>query len=146
MGTEVIAVPEGADLVLDLRFESVMEGILVSGEVTGDAVGECVRCLDQVTHAVSADIQELFVYPDRSVDNDDEVVSTLHDETVNLEGTVRDAVVLTLPFQPVCSPDCPGLCSECGAALRDDPDHSHQTQDPRWAALTDLRLDARQDT
>src|SRR3954463_4742666 len=48
LGTDVIGVPEGSDLELDLRLEAVMEGILVSGTIRGGTVGECVRCLDMV--------------------------------------------------------------------------------------------------
>lgn len=48
---------------------------------------------------------------------------------------LRDAVVLALPMQPVCQDDCPGLCSECGVRLADDPDHHHDAVDIRWAAL-----------
>jgi uncharacterized protein len=47
-------------------------------------------------------------------------------------------VVPALPFKPVCRDDCPGLCSECGARLADDPDHHHEVLDPRWAALSAL--------
>jgi uncharacterized protein len=50
-------------------------------------------------------------------------------------------VVPALPFQPVCRDDCPGLCSECGARLADDPDHHHDVVDPRWSALQGLALD-----
>ncbi len=49
-------------------------------------------------------------------------------------------MVPSLPFQPVCDPDCPGLCSRCGARLMDDPDHSHEESDPRWSALQSLTL------
>ena len=60
------------------------------------------------------------------------------DDLVDLEPALRDTVVPALPFQPLCRPDCPGLCSECGARLADDPDHSHETLDPRWNALSGL--------
>ena len=59
-------------------------------------------------------------------------------DLMDLEEVVRDAVVTSLPFQPVCRDDCPGLCSECGARLADDPDHHHDVIDPRWSALADL--------
>ena len=66
-------------------------------------------------------------------------VSRLQDDLVDLEPLLRDAVVLALPFQPLCQDDCPGLCVECGARLADDPDHAHdEPVDPRWAALAAL--------
>jgi uncharacterized protein len=140
LGTDVIGIPEGSDLELDLRLEAVMEGVLVSGTVRGVATGECVRCLDDVRVDVDADIQELYVYPGRTPEGeDDEDLRELQDELIDLEPGLRDAVVLALPFTPVCREDCPGLCSECGARLADDPEHTHDSADPRWAALTELQ-------
>ena len=64
------------------------------------------------------------------------------DDLIDLEPLLRDAVVLALPFQPLCQDDCPGLCTECGARLADDPDHRHDAPvDPRWAGLTALTQD-----
>ena len=139
LGTDVMGVPRGADLELDVRLESVLEGVLVSGTVRGLAAGECVRCLDAVTFDVDAEIQELFVYPGRAQEEDDEEeIREIEDDLIDLEPVIRDAVVPTLPFQPVCRDDCPGLCSECGARLADDPAHQHDVADPRWAALASL--------
>ena len=144
LGTAVIGIPEGADLELDLRLEAVMEGVLVSGAVRGRAVGECVLCLDEVTEPVDVTLSELFVYPERAAvaaqdgDEDDEDLRELDGDFLDLEPALRDAVVPMLPFQPVCRPDCPGLCSLCGARLADEPGHTHETLDPRWAALGGL--------
>lgn len=145
LGTVVIGIPEGSDLELDLRMESVMEGVLVSGTVSGVAVGECVRCLEQVTEPVTVDLTELFAYPERAragaAAGDDEAEdeeSLLEDDLADLEPPLRDSVVTALPFQPLCSPDCPGLCSECGARLADDPGHHHDVVDPRWSALQSM--------
>jgi uncharacterized protein len=137
LGTDVVGVPEGSDLELDLRLESVMEGVLVSGSVRGRATGECVRCLGEVDLEVDLELQELYVYPGRSPqgEDDEDELRELKDDLVDLEPALRDAVVLALPFKPVCRDDCPGLCSECGARLADDPDHHHESVDPRWAAL-----------
>ncbi|WP_425956565.1 YceD family protein [Xylanimonas sp. McL0601] len=142
LGTVVIGIPEGADLVVGLRLESVMEGVLVSGVVRGTAVGECVRCLDPVTEEVTVRVQELFGYPERlraaEAAGDDELEdeeAVLDGELADIEPAVRDSVVTALPFQPLCRPDCPGLCSVCGARLADDPDHTHDVVDPRWSAL-----------
>jgi uncharacterized protein len=136
LGTEIIGIPEGTDLELSLRLEAVMEGVLVNGMVSGVAVGECIRCLEEVRLDLDAPIAELFSYPEnRVVEDKDEEVREVEDELINLEPALRDAVVLALPFQPVCREDCPGLCSECGVLLADNPGHGHETADPRWAAL-----------
>lgn len=138
LGTEVIGVPEGSDIDLDLRLESVMEGVLVSGTATGGVAGECVRCLDDVEQDLYVDVQELFVYPGRAREDDEDELREIEDDLIDFEPALRDAVVLALPFQPVCDEDCPGLCSQCGARLADDPDHQHIDVDPRWAALQGL--------
>lgn len=141
LGTAVIGIPTGDDLDLDLRLEAVMEGILVSGTVRGRAVGECVRCLGEVVEDVDAELQELYVYPERArvavEDGDDEEdVRELVGDLVDIEPALRDTVVPALPFRPVCDPDCSGLCPECGERLAvAGPDHMHETIDPRWSDL-----------
>lgn len=143
-GTAVVAVPEGQPLTVELRLESVVEGVLVTGAVRADAIGACVRCLDPVDVPVDARFQELFAYVDRldhhrSVgDEEADEELRVEDGLIDLDPVLRDAVVLALPFQPVCDPDCPGLCSQCGAHLADDPSHHHDVIDPRWSALSAL--------
>jgi uncharacterized protein len=139
MGNAVIGVRKGATLDIEVRLEALHDGILVSGEVDTVAEGECVRCLIDVKLPVEVEFQELFAYSfDEAFDY------TVQDDHVDLEPLVRDAVVLSLPFQPVCQEDCLGLCPECGVRLLDNPGHEHEAPvDPRWAALADLdRLDA----
>ena len=140
LGIEVLSVPEGSPIEFDLRLEAVMEGVLVTGTARAALEGECVRCLEPISDEIEVRFQELFVYDDREVDPDEELeVSKLQDDLVDLEPLLRDAVVLALPFQPLCQDDCPGLCTECGARLADDPDHTHgEPVDPRWAALVTL--------
>ncbi|MDF6018561.1 DUF177 domain-containing protein [Streptomyces sp. JH34] len=146
----VIGVPENAPLALDLRLESVMEGVLVTGTARATAEGECVRCLEPLTLEVEADFQEMFSYPDaddrnrsRTADpvddaEDDEDRFFLEDDSFDLEPVLRDAVVLALPLQPVCKETCAGLCSECGIRLDENPEHHHDAVDIRWAALQGL--------
>lgn len=143
LGIEVLRVPEGSPVDLDLRLEAVMEGVLVTGSASVELDGECVRCLEPISDSAEVDFQELFVYADQhdSAEEDDEV-STLEGDLVDLEPLLRDAVVLALPFQPLCVDDCPGLCPECGVRLADDPDHAHEEPiDPRWAGLAALQQD-----
>ena len=130
--------PEGSDLQLDIRLESVVEGVLVTGTATARAAGECVRCLDPLERELHASFQELYVYPD-SGGADDEETLRLEGDLIDLEPVVRDAVVLALPLAPVCRDGCRGLCPECGMRLNADPEHRHEAVDPRWAALTGYR-------
>ncbi len=132
LGIEVVGVPEGADVELQLRLESVMEGVLVSGTARAPLAGECARCLDPIDGNVEADIQEMYVFDG---DDADEEERRVEGELIDLEPTLRDAVVLALPQAPLCRDDCPGLCSQCGARLADDPGHAHSLDAPRWGAL-----------
>ena len=146
LGTDVIAVPAGAALHLDLLLESVMDGILVTGTVSGTVEGECVRCLKPLSEDFTVEITELYAYPDtlegHEADEDEDPVPVVEDDTIDLLDTVVDAVVLDLPFNPVCREDCEGLCSECGIPLADNPGHAHEEPiDPRWAALSKLASD-----
>jgi uncharacterized protein len=137
LGIEVLSVPEGSPVEFDLRLEAVMEGVLVTGTAEAGLVGECVRCLDAIDDDIVADFQELFVYDESDAGEDE--ASRLEGDLVDLEPLLRDAVVLALPFQPLCREDCPGLCIECGARLADDPDHQHEEAiDPRWVTLQGL--------
>ncbi|UYM05693.1 YceD family protein [Solicola gregarius] len=138
IGVDMLRVPEGDPIALALRLESVMEGVLVTGTASVDLVGECVRCLTDVTDTLTVDVQELYLYDDADPD-EDEQTSRMDGELLDLEPAVRDAIVLSLPHNPLCTPDCPGLCPQCGFRLADDPDHGHEEPvDPRWAALRDL--------
>lgn len=135
LGLDAVGVPKGADIELDMRLESVMEGVLVSGWARAPLAGECVRCLEGFESDLDVSFQELYVYPDSEAD---EGAPRLVGDLLDLEPVLRDAVVLALPLQPRCREDCPGLCVQCGARLADDPEHHHEVADPRWAALQGL--------
>jgi DUF177 domain-containing protein len=148
LGAMSLSVPEGSDLALDLRLESVVEGVLVSGTATAQVTGECSRCLDPVTDEVTVDLAELYVYPETDargrviprdpVPDDERDEAMLEGDLLDLEPALRDAVVLALPIAPVCRDECPGLCPQCGFRLEQDPNHQHDLVDARWAALAGL--------
>ncbi|MDO5494359.1 MAG: YceD family protein [bacterium] len=145
MGTEVIGVPEGSPLHLDLRVESASDGVYVSGSVTGELEGQCVRCLDPIREELDMTVAELYLFPESLAraeeDGDEEAAEmlTTDGETLDLEPMVRDTVVTELPFQPLCRADCPGLCPECGIRMEDaEEGHGHEVIDPRFAALAGL--------
>jgi len=135
---ELIGVPEGAEIELAIRLESVMEGVLVTGELDVPVVGSCARCLEPIEDTLHLDVQELYAYPGSTTEatSEEDEVRRLEGDFLDLEPLVRDTVVLSLPLAPVCTEDCAGLCVDCGLRLDDLPaDHTHEVVDARWAAL-----------
>jgi uncharacterized protein len=141
IGLEMTGIAPGAPLDLDLRVESVSEGVLVSGTLSAPITGECSRCLTPFTERIDVDLTELFAYPDsltEATTEEDEVGRVIND-FVDLRQPIVDAVGLELPFSPVCRTDCPGLCPKCGVALATaEPGHHHHDIDPRWAKLATM--------
>jgi uncharacterized protein len=141
VGAGLALVPVGADVALDLRFEAVSEGVLVTGSAVAPVTGECARCLDPVASTMEVSFQELYLYQSGAADEEaDDEERFLDGDLLDLEPAFRDAVVLALPLSPLCREDCPGLCPECGAHLAEvGPDHGHgENVDPRWAALRQI--------
>jgi uncharacterized protein len=131
LGEGMAVVRQGSELALDVRLESVHEGILASVELDATAEGECSRCLIDIALPVEVEFQELFAYH-----SGEAFEYEAQDDHVDLESLIRDAVVLALPFQPVCRPDCPGLDPVTGQRLADHPELVRPEEtDPRWAAL-----------
>jgi len=147
LGVAMARVPAGSPIELDLRLESVLEGILVSGTADMQIAAECSRCLDPFDWHQEVELSELFAYPPTDArghlvdeaDDSDDPLPVVRDDIVDLHPTLRDAVVLDLPLAPLCGEDCLGLCPDCGVRLQDDPQHTHEVTDPRWAALAALR-------
>jgi uncharacterized protein len=140
----MIGVSPGAEIDLDLRLESVVEGVLVTGTADVPLTGECGRCLEPIDDRLTVDLQELFAYADSTTDltGEDDETARMEGDFLDLEPVLRDAVVLALPLTPLCRQDCAGLCVDCGERLDDLPeDHAHAATDPRWAALQGLDTD-----
>lgn len=134
--TELVGVPEGAELTLDIQLEAVSEGVLVTGTVRAPLTGECARCLEPLRQAAEVPFAELYNYEQvRGPDSDDGY--SLEGDLLDLEPVLRDALVLALPLAPLCRDDCPGLCAECGVQLaKAGAGHGHAAGiDPRWAGL-----------
>jgi len=151
IGVPLIAVPEGDIVELDIRLESVTEGVLASADIYAIAHGECIRCLDPVEVIVDRKIQELYRYEPtnekgRKKRRDDEDVDLEGEEELQMEGDlmdleipVIDAIILTLPVNPLCSEECLGLCPDCGEKWENLPEgHAHEVIDARWSGLDGL--------
>ncbi len=153
VGVPLIGVQVGAIIEVDARLEAVTEGILLSAEIFAVATGECIRCLDPVELDVERTIQELYLYEDDGAkkkshhkkpapvedDLEEEDLLYLDGVIMDLEPPIRDAIVLNLPVNPLCDPDCLGLCPDCGQKWATLPeDHRHEVIDARWAGLDGL--------
>ncbi|WP_255434340.1 YceD family protein [Auritidibacter ignavus] len=138
METPVVRVVPGSAIELDLRMDSLHDGILVSGDVNAELRGECSRCLDPLSEDLNVSISELYQYvPDPELDPEEQRL--IVNDAIDIELPVIDAVLSAFPFKPVCKPDCQGLCDQCGVRLDEvDEDHHHEQLDPRWAALAAL--------
>src|SRR3954453_17327233 len=83
LGIEVLRVPEGSPVDLDLRLEAVMEGVLVTGTARAALDGGGARGLEPISDEIEARFQELFVYDEHQTSHDeDDEVSTLEGDLV----------------------------------------------------------------
>jgi uncharacterized protein len=116
----------GGGYALRLRFEAGL-------------TGPCMRCLEDAAPTVVVDVREVD-QPGGSEEMQSPYVSA---QDLDLEAWARDAYALAMPNQVLCTPDCAGLCPECGANLNQaGPEHRHEAApDPRWAKLRELRLE-----
>ena len=151
IGIPLIAVPEGDLVELDIRLESVAQGVLASAEIYAVAHGECIRCLDPVEVVIDRKLQELYRYEptnekgrkkrreDEDVDLEGEEELQMEGDLMDLEIPIIDAIILTLPVNPLCSDECLGLCPDCGEKWEKLPEgHAHEVIDARWSGLDGL--------
>ena len=123
----------------DLLLESVVEGILVSGHLEGETSLSCARCLQVFGGRFGVDVDEMFVVG-AAPGGDEYPLDPAG--SIDPEPMVRDAVMLQLPFSPLCRPDCRGLCERCGKDRNTGAcTCAPRSSDPRWAALEEIRFD-----
>ncbi|HEX2425279.1 MAG TPA: YceD family protein [Actinomycetota bacterium] len=135
--TELAAVRPEAPIEGELTLESVVEGIFVTGSVGGRMTLRCARCLREFEAEFDVAMNELYVREPGS--EDDYVLAD--DLMLDPEPMVRDAVVLQMPFSPLCRPDCLGLCERCGGDRNIGECRCGPDVDPRWSALEALFTD-----
>lgn len=142
-----IDLPDGLTLAEPIRgrvrITRTNRGVLADARLTTSLAGECARCLRPLTTPIDIVLDEEYLpsidlTSGRPVPRDDEPEAlrlTDHHE-LDLEPSVRDAIIIAEPIAPLDRPDCPGLCIVCGLPL-DDGDHDHPTDDidPRLEAL-----------
>ena len=128
-------VPEGGLVSFDGQLESIPKGVVASGSVRSPWVGECRRCARPLDGELELHVSERFL---EGAAPDDEAYP-IEGDLADLGPMIRDAIILELPLAPLCSEDCRGLCTSCGADLNEGPCGCEAPTDPRWATLDVLR-------
>ena len=130
--------PSTVDVVLDISRMSG-EGYALRLRTSSTLRGPCMRCLADASLRIDVDAREV----DQPCGGDELASPYVHDDELDVAAWTRDAIVLGLPSQVLCRPDCAGLCPVCGENLNEaGPDHAHESApDPRWAKLSELNFD-----
>lgn len=118
-------------------------GVLVEGQFEGMVVTQCSRCLSDVVVPVSVEIEEEFqptidVVRGTHLPLEEEDAALLIDEQhiLDLSEVLRQSLLLAIPMQPLCMPDCAGLCPVCGQDLNQGTCECVAAEvDPRWQDL-----------
>lgn len=128
-------VPEGAEGALELTMEALSDGLTVNGVVHVPWEGECRRCLEMTSGVVTAEIAEVFK------DHPEGEILPIVSDSIDLGQVVHDAAILALPLAPLCRDDCVGPDPDEFPVVTADAEAA-APQDPRWAALAELRFDS----
>lgn len=136
LGTETYAVTPGPVPVTLDAARMAGGGYSLRLRFTAGLRGTCMRCLQDAAPDFEIDAREIH-----QEGGGEELASPyVQAELLDLEAWAHDALLLALPPQVLCRPDCRGLCPECGIDLNADPGHEHERPpDPRWAALDELK-------
>jgi uncharacterized protein len=129
-----------------VRLHRTNQGIVVDGEANVPVELRCDRCLEPFAATVTFPLRERFC-PTIDVNTglplpaaDDELVFPIdHNHLLDLREAIRQNLLLALPMQLACRPDCAGLCPQCGHNRNEGAcDCVPETDDPRFEALRAL--------
>jgi len=133
---ELGGVPEGSPVAGELMLESVAEGVFVTGRISSRIELTCARCLRAFERDIDVEVADLFAH---GAEIGDESYPLDPGGSLDPEPMVRDAVLLALPFTPLCRPECLGLCERCGGDRNlGECTCTEPLGDPRWAGLERL--------
>lgn len=113
------------------------QGLLFQVDLRATTPQVCVRCLKPIQQPVHAVFEELYAFSEKHLTESGLLYPA--SGVVDLSPLVREFMILDIPFNPLCSPECKGLCPQCGANLNEENcGHQKRSIDPRWAALQAL--------
>jgi uncharacterized protein len=137
------------DLAGTLEMLRTDEGLLITAHFDCTVAARCSRCLSDLSLALTIAFQEEFLPTadpstgePLSIPEDTDAFLIDSKQILDLREAVRQYRVMAEPMQPVCQPNCLGLCPRCGYNLNEGPcGCPSQESDPRWAALAELGKD-----
>ncbi|MEO7803012.1 MAG: DUF177 domain-containing protein [Actinomycetota bacterium] len=132
-GLALIEVTEPVEF--DLSAEGLVDGIAVTGSVSGKMHISCSRCLAGFDQSFDQAVDEVYYYEGA----DEREGYEVQGEVIDLEPMLRDVIVLSMPMTPLHATDCAGLCPVCGQDRNlVECGHDQKPKDYRWAPLADL--------
>jgi len=122
-----------------LRFTRISHGILVEGRLRAAVKAECTRCLTSFSVPITIELEDTISLPGAEL-TEERPVRVADDGWADLFPLVREYAWVELPVNPICSPDCKGICPECGGNrnLGECTCDQDGPIDPRWQALRAL--------
>lgn len=154
IGDSIVGVKEGEPIHVNGQFDSIIDGLIFTGTFTAPVTAVCARCDRDLSGDWSEQVTAFFPYEDADAGktkNEDVEIIAGEEESgdtyplidngafANIEPLLRDTFVSALPLNPLCKPDCKGLCPQCGLDLNESPEHVHEVTDLRFADLEALK-------
>ena len=154
IGDSIVGVKEGEPIHVNGQFDSIIDGLIFTGTFTAPVTAVCARCDRDLSGDWSEQVTAFFPYEDadagKTKNEDVEIIAgeeesgdtyplTDNGAFANIEPLLRDTFVSALPLNPLCKPDCKGLCPQCGLDLNESPEHVHEVTDLRFADLEALK-------
>ncbi len=154
IGDSIVGVKEGEPIHVNGQFDSIIDGLIFTGTFTAPVTAVCARCDRDLSGDWSEQVTAFFPYEDADAGmtkNADVEIIAGEEESgdtyplidngafANIEPLLRDTFVSALPLNPLCKPDCKGLCPQCGLDLNESPEHVHEVTDLRFADLEALK-------
>jgi len=137
---EKVRIDEALDLrdfIGTIQVSRTPQGLLVQGKFSGKTMLECVRCLNEFSKPLVWKLTELYAFNEKSASDEGLIIPD--DAQIDLESLIREYALLEIPINPICKPDCKGLCPVCGRDLNvADCGHRPEQNDSPFAALKDL--------
>lgn len=106
-------------LKTDLTLLRIKSGILLGGKINAKVELACSRCLKKFSFKIEAEVRETFAFPENMhLFEEEEAVKEISlDKTIDIEPSIREMIILSIPIKPLCDPECKGLCPVCGTDL-----------------------------